>query len=59
MARRLRGPKPESLFPERYLISVPYSKIGFVEWIRDNRLCHARFLGLRTDKAVNDVQREV
>ena len=35
------------------------AQIRFVEWTLDNRLRHAGFLGLRTDKAPKDVRREI
>ena len=34
------------------------AQIGFTEWTRDGRLRHPRFLGLRDDKAAEDVGRE-
>ena len=34
------------------------AQIQFVEWTAEGRLRHARFLGLRTDKAAKDVRRE-
>jgi DNA ligase D-like protein (predicted ligase) len=34
------------------------AQIGFSEWTRDGRLRHPRFLGLRDDKAAEDVVRE-
>jgi bifunctional non-homologous end joining protein LigD len=34
------------------------AQIGFSEWTRDGRLRHPRFLGLREDKAAQDVVRE-
>jgi DNA ligase D-like protein (predicted ligase) len=34
------------------------AQIGFSEWTRDGKLRHPRFLGLRTDKAANEVVRE-
>ena len=38
----------------------PYlvAQIRFAEWTDDNRLRHAAFLGLRTDKAARDVVKE-
>jgi DNA ligase D-like protein (predicted ligase) len=33
-------------------------EVGFSEWTRDHRLRHPRFLGLRDDKAAEDVVRE-
>lgn len=33
-------------------------QVQFVEWTAENRLRHSKFLGLRTDKAANEVQRE-
>lgn len=33
-------------------------QIQFVEWTAENRLRHAKFIGLRTDKAAKDVHRE-
>ena len=33
-------------------------EVGFSEWTRDHRLRHPRFLGLRDDKAAQDVVRE-
>ena len=34
------------------------AQIGFSEWTRDGRLRHPRFLGLREDKAAEEVVRE-
>ena len=34
------------------------AQIGFLEWTRDGRLRHPRFLGLRDDKAAAEVVRE-
>jgi len=34
------------------------AQIGFTEWTRDGRLRHPRFLGLREDKAAEEVVRE-
>jgi len=34
------------------------AEIGFTEWTRDGRLRHPRYLGLRADKAPQDVVRE-
>ena len=34
------------------------AQVGFSEWTRDGRLRHPRFLGLRDDKAAEDVVRE-
>jgi DNA ligase D-like protein (predicted ligase) len=34
------------------------AQVGFSEWTRDGRLRHPRFLGLREDKAAEDVVRE-
>jgi bifunctional non-homologous end joining protein LigD len=34
------------------------AQVGFTEWTRDGRLRHPRFLGLRDDKAAEDVVRE-
>lgn len=34
------------------------AEIGFTEWTDDGRLRHPRFLGLRRDKAAEDVRRE-
>jgi ATP-dependent DNA ligase len=33
-------------------------QVGFGEWTRDGRLRHPRFLGLREDKAPEEVVRE-
>ena len=33
-------------------------EVGFTEWTRDQKLRHPRFLGLRRDKAAEDVVRE-
>jgi bifunctional non-homologous end joining protein LigD len=33
-------------------------EVGFTEWTRDGKLRHPRFLGLRRDKAAEDVRRE-
>jgi bifunctional non-homologous end joining protein LigD len=35
------------------------AQVGFSEWTRDGRLRHPRFLGLRDDKAADEVVREV
>ena len=35
------------------------AQVGFSEWTRDGRLRHPRFLGLREDKAAEEVVREV
>jgi bifunctional non-homologous end joining protein LigD len=35
------------------------AQIRFVEWTAENRLRHAAFLGLRTDKTARDVRREL
>jgi bifunctional non-homologous end joining protein LigD len=35
------------------------AQVGFSEWTRDGRLRHPRFLGLRDDKAAEEVVREV
>jgi ATP-dependent DNA ligase len=34
------------------------AQVGFTEWTRDGRLRHPRFLGLREDKAPEEVARE-
>lgn len=34
------------------------AQIRFVEWTAEGRLRHAAFIGLRTDKAAQDVRRE-
>ena len=34
------------------------AQIGFSEWTRDGKLRHPRYLGLREDKAPEDVVRE-
>ena len=34
------------------------AQVGFTEWTRDGRLRHPRFLGLRDDKAADEVVRE-
>lgn len=34
------------------------AQVQFVEWTAENRLRHSKFLGLRSDKAAKDVQRE-
>jgi bifunctional non-homologous end joining protein LigD len=34
-------------------------EFGFTEWTREGKLRHPRFLGLRRDKAPEDVVREV
>ena len=34
------------------------AQVGFSEWTRDGRLRHPRFLGLRDDKAPEEVVRE-
>ena len=34
------------------------AQVGFTEWTRDGRLRHPRFLGLREDKAPEEVVRE-
>ena len=35
------------------------AEIGFTEWTEAGRLRHPRFLGLRRDKAAQDVTREM
>jgi bifunctional non-homologous end joining protein LigD len=37
---------------------VLVAQVQFVEWTAENRLRHSKFLGLRSDKAAKDVQRE-
>jgi bifunctional non-homologous end joining protein LigD len=34
------------------------ARVEFLEWTADDHLRHARFVGLRVDKAARDVQRE-
>ena len=34
------------------------AQVGFTEWTRDGRLRHPRYLGLREDKAAQEVVRE-
>lgn len=35
------------------------AQVQFVEWTAENRLRHSKFMGLRSDKIANDVQREI
>jgi ATP-dependent DNA ligase len=35
------------------------AQVQFVQWTAENRLRHSKFLGLRSDKAAEDVRREV
>jgi len=42
----------------RWLKPVLIAQIEFLEWTGDNHLRHARFIGLREDKAAPDVRRE-
>ena len=42
----------------RWLQPVLVARIEFVEWTADQHLRHARFVGLREDKAARDVRRE-
>jgi bifunctional non-homologous end joining protein LigD len=34
-------------------------QVAFIEWTSHGKLRHARFLGIRTDKAAREVVREV
>jgi bifunctional non-homologous end joining protein LigD len=58
--RRDRSPFADEV-PERVVTWVQprlVAQIGFTEWTRDGRLRHPRFLGLREDKAAEEVTRE-
>jgi bifunctional non-homologous end joining protein LigD len=46
--------EPHSTWVEPRLVA----QVGFSEWTRDGRLRHPRFLGLRDDKAAQEVVRE-
>jgi DNA ligase D-like protein (predicted ligase) len=46
--------EPHATWVEPRLVA----QVGFSEWTRDGRLRHPRFLGLRDDKAAEDVVRE-
>jgi DNA ligase D-like protein (predicted ligase) len=46
--------EPRTTWVEPRLVA----QIGFTEWTRDGRLRHPRFLGLRDDKAAEEVVRE-
>ncbi len=46
--------EPHSTWVEPRLVA----QVGFSEWTRDGRLRHPRFLGLRDDKAAEEVVRE-
>lgn len=43
----------------RWVRPLLVAEVAFTEWTGDGRLRHPRFLGLRTDKAADDVVREV
>jgi ATP-dependent DNA ligase len=57
-----REPSPfTDEFPARgatWVEPLLVAQIGFSEWTRDGRLRHPRFLGLRDDKAAEEVVRE-
>jgi bifunctional non-homologous end joining protein LigD len=58
--RRERSPFADEV-PERATTWVEprlVAQVGFGEWTRDGRLRHPRFLGLREDKAAEEVVRE-
>ena len=42
----------------RWLDPFLVARIEFLEWTRDNRLRHARFAGIRSDKDARDVTRD-
>ena len=46
--------EPHATWVEPRLVA----QVGFSEWTRDGRLRHPRFLGLREDKAAEEVVRE-
>ena len=46
--------EPHATWVEPRLVA----QVGFSEWTRDGRLRHPRFLGLRDDKAAEEVVRE-
>jgi ATP-dependent DNA ligase len=43
----------------RWLKPILVAQIEFTEWTGDNHLRHSKFIGLREDKKVKDVVREV
>ncbi|MDX1380427.1 MAG: hypothetical protein R3233_04860, partial [Xanthomonadales bacterium] len=51
-------PAPESGADVHWVRPELVAEIGFTEWTDDGRLRHPRFLGLRPDKAAEDVVRE-
>ena len=60
-ARRRETPPFDEVIDEAALWVRPdlVAEIGFTEWTGSGRLRHPRFLGLRQDKAAEDVIREV
>jgi len=58
--RRDRSPFDDEVREPRVTWVEPrlVAQIGFSEWTRDGRLRHPRFLGLRDDKAAEEVVRE-
>jgi bifunctional non-homologous end joining protein LigD len=51
-------PAPEAARGVHWVTPKLVAEIGFTEWTDDGRLRHPRFLGLRPDKAAQDVVRE-
>jgi ATP-dependent DNA ligase len=52
------GVTTEEMHEMRWVKPKLVAQIRFVEWTAGDRLRHAAFLGLRTDKAARDVRRE-
>ena len=52
------GVTPEQMREMHWVKPQVVAQIRFVEWTADGHLRHAAFLGLRTDKAAEGVQRE-
>jgi bifunctional non-homologous end joining protein LigD len=52
------GVTAEEMHEMRWVKPKLVAQIRFVEWTAGDRLRHAAFLGLRTDKAAKDVRRE-
>lgn len=53
------GITTEEMKEMRWLRPEAVAQIAFVEWTDDGRLRHARFLGMRSDKAAREVRREM